>query len=170
MSKRLIPQAPMVEKYIGLLADSPLALSQMAEPYGEDALAASLGPKTWSAVEILAHLRGCSDVWTFSILAMLAEHEPTLAPMDPRRWAKAAGYARLPYRQALDDFAAARRGLIHALRDRPLADWERRCTIGGRAHSVYSQVRRMAEHELDHLDQMRGLLNGGAENMLGSET
>ena len=89
MSKRLIPQAPMVEKYIGLLADSPLALSQMAEPYGEDALAASLGPKTWSAVEILAHLRGCSDVWTFSILAMLAEHEPTLAPMDPRRWAKA---------------------------------------------------------------------------------
>jgi len=32
--------------------------------------------------------------------------------------------------------------------------------IGGRAHSVYSQVRRMAEHELGNLMQIREELDG----------
>jgi len=32
--------------------------------------------------------------------------------------------------------------------------------IGGRAHSVYSQVRRMAEHKLGNLMQIRYALDG----------
>ena len=159
MSNRLVPQATLIEEYLRVLSETPAALKRLAEPFDEDGLASSPDPKSWSAVDVLAHLRACSDVWTFSIMAMLAEDEPSLAFIDPRRWARVAGYAHLPFRPSLQAFGASRAGLLTALTDQTLETWGRRCTIGGRAHSVYSQVRRMAKHEKEHQVQIAQLLD-----------
>lgn len=158
MTNRLVPQAGLATHYLKVLAGTPACLADLAKSSGEDALSPSPDPRNWSPVQILSHVRGCSDVWTFSMLAMLAQDEPQLALIDPRQWSRAVGYARLPFQVSLEALAVSRRELLQALQDRPLSVWARRGTIGGRAHSVYSQARRMAEHELEHIEQLRGVL------------
>ncbi len=158
MSNRLVPQPEPATRYLRLLAETPARLADLAKSTRDDVLSNSPGPRSWSAVQILAHVWGFSDVWTFSTLAMLAEDEPQLALFDPRRWARAVGYVRLPFQVSLGGLAVSRRELVRALQDQSLSVWARRGMIRGRAHSVYSRTRRMAEHELEHLKQLRGLL------------
>ena len=92
----------------------------------------------WTAGEILAHLRGCADVWPETIAAMLNAEEPDL-----------------PLRAPLMD-------LLSGL---PAAAWERGARISGRRHTVLSQARRLALHEQAHCEQLEARLEGGARRV-----
>jgi hypothetical protein len=146
---------------LGTLAATPRRLKDMAAGLSDARLSESPGGKAWSPVEVLAHIRGCSDVWSFSILAMLAEREPQLALIHPRRWARAAGYAGRPFSDSLRTFAVNRAEFLAALGGHPDSAWGRTGDIAGRAHSVYSQVRRMAKHEAGHVEQIHSLIEAG---------
>jgi hypothetical protein len=125
-------------------------------------LAATLGrapqPGEWSAVAILAHLRGCQDVWAKSIYAMLEEEEPLLAVERPRDRARAAGYARLEFAPSFDAFRQGRIELLGMLRHLPEPGWRRAAIIGRHRHSVFSQASRLAVHEDEHCAQLEGVL------------
>ncbi len=112
-------------------------------------------------MEILAHLRSCSDIWSYSILAMLAESSPALALLDPRKWAKAAGYPALGFHRSLEAFTLDRRELIAVLQGLEPEQWLRDADIGGRRHTVFSQARRMALHEAEHLSQFEAVVRCG---------
>jgi hypothetical protein len=117
--------------------------------------------KAWSPIQILAHLRACSDVWTHTLYAMLAEERPNLALFDLRRWAKAAGYASLDFeRSLLQTFELQRDELVRLLRALPVEAWERAATIEGRTRTVFSQARRMALHEVEHCEQLERMAKG----------
>jgi len=116
------------------------------------------GIKTWSVAEILAHLRACADIWTFSIYAMLTEEKPSLPDINERKWAKVTSYARLPIGISLQAFTFQREGLLRVLKPLPKDGWEHSSMILEREHTVFSQARRMALHEQDHLEQIEDLL------------
>ena len=103
---------------------------------------------------MVAHLRACADVWMFSIYAMLAEDEPALPDLDERKWAKVTAYTELEFYDLLQVYALQRAELINVLRDLPTESWARSATIAGRKHTVFSQVRRMALHEVEHCEQI----------------
>ena len=83
-----------------------------------------------------------------------------LALIDERRWARAARWSEAPFHLALQAFNLRRSELLAVLAALSPAGWERRATIAGRGHSVYSQVRRMALHEEEHSAQIEALCRG----------
>lgn len=151
-----------VETFLSLLEGTLERFSVAAKGYGEDQLAARPDRKSWSANQILAHLRGCAALWTCTIFAMLVEDVPELPRMSPRDWTRAARYARRPFRDSLQLFRLQREELLAVLRELPEEAWDRTALIGGRAHSVFSQVRRMALHESGHCDQLEQVLGAKA--------
>lgn len=155
MPARLAPPKPAdIALYLALLESTPQRLADFAQGRSDDALAEPPAPKVWSPVEVLAHLRGCNDVWTQSMFAMLAEDEPALPVLDPRRWAKAARYAHLPFAQSLQAFALGRVELLRVLSALPLERWQRAAKLGNHVHTVFTQARRLALHEKQHCDQL----------------
>jgi hypothetical protein len=152
------PSLSDIALYLALLADIPARLRAAAAGRSDADLARAPTPKAWSPAEVLGHLRGCEQVWTGTIYAMLAEKEPALARLDPRRIAKAACYAELPFRQSVATFGQRRAELLHVLGALRSADWDRGALIAGRRHTVFTQARRLALHERVHCDELAALL------------
>ena len=149
-----------ITKYLALLAEFPRTVAAQTAGLSEAQLRWSPGKKDWSIVEILEHLRACAEIWSFSIYAMLTEDKPVLPLLDERRWTKAAGYATFEFQPAFQIFCLQRRELIAVLKQLDIETWARSANIEGRNHTVFSQARRMALHETEHLDQIQALLDG----------
>src|SRR5262245_13593108 len=94
---KLISTPKEIAKYCSMLEETPRRIAALTEGLSEERLHWSPGKKDWSVVDILAHIRSCEELWSYSIYAMLAENSPTLALLDERRWAKAAQYATLDF-------------------------------------------------------------------------
>ena len=147
-----------IEKYLRLLEETPRSVAELTTGVDDRALEVKPAEKSWSVRDILAHLRACADVWSFSMYAMLAEDEPVLPDIDERKWAKAAGYGGVPFRESLQVFSLERKDLLRVLRGLPLESWEKPAVIFERKHTIFTQMRRMAKHEHEHCEQIERLL------------
>jgi len=146
-----------IERILAALGEMHARMHAFMETYSPGELAFSPDKKTRSAQEILTHLRACADLWTHSIYAMLVEVEPLLPDIDERKYARAARYQEVPFREALEDFSARRANLMRVLHEIEPKDWERGVILLGRRHTVFSQARRMAKHEAEHFEQLSAL-------------
>ena len=149
---------PEIEKYLEVLALTPQRIQEAVKGLDERRLQSKAGDKSWSVNEILAHLRSCADLWTHSMYAMLAEKEPTFSDINERKWAKVTRYADLSFAESFQAYSLQRENLVRVLQALPLEAWERSAMIFERKHTVFSQTRRMAKHELEHLEQIENLL------------
>jgi hypothetical protein len=89
---------------------------------------------------------------------MLAEREPALPDINERKWAKVTGYAEVPFAESFQAYVFQREILLRILKALPFDAWERSAVISGRKHTVFTQVRRLAKHESEHLEQIESLL------------
>ena len=74
---------PDIQKCLELLSDTPRRFTTASENMDDSRLGRKPDPATWSALETLAHLRSCADVWGASIESMLAGQEPVLPDIHP---------------------------------------------------------------------------------------
>jgi hypothetical protein len=155
---RLDASPAEVNEYLALLAATPTRLSAITAKAPAASLLRVPASKVWSPVEHLAHLRGCADVWGETMRAMLADDEPVLVRVDPRRQAQSAGYARLPFADSLAAFKRQRAELLRMLKPLSFEDWNRGAQIGSNRHTIFSQARRMALHEQEHCEQVADYL------------
>ncbi len=153
------PSPAAINQHLQTLVETPRRLHALSEGLSDEILASPPGSKDWSAVEVLAHMRSCSDLWSYSIFAMLAADSPTLALLDARRWVKTTKYATLGFRRLLLAFSLDREDLFAVVNGLPESAWARSADIGGRKHTVFSQFRRMALHETEHLMQIEQLVS-----------
>jgi len=142
------------------LDETPNRIAACTFGLDEALLSRPPAPRAWSAIEILAHLRACANLWTYSIYAMLANERPQLPDLDERRWARVGRYDVLGFHTSLQAFSLERLQLLQVLSDLPLDAWSRTALIGDRTHSIFGQARRMAKHETEHCAQMEDLLSG----------
>lgn len=149
-----------IEKFLAILSENPSRIVTCTAGASESVLREPPRERQWSVAEILAHLRACQDLWSFSIYAMLAENLPTLPLLDERKWAHTTAYAVLPFNDSFQAFVLHRIELVGVLRRLPFEAWSRSADIGGRTHTIFSQVRRMAFHELEHVEQIEILFGG----------
>ena len=155
MPARLAPPTPSgIALYLTLLEATPQRLALFAHGRADDDLAQPPAPKAWSPAEVLAHLRGCDAVWTHTIIVMLSEDVPALPVFDPRRYAKAARYAQMPFSHSLQAFALGRAELLHTLTALPLERWQRSAKLGNHIHTIFTQARRLAIHEQVHYEEL----------------
>jgi hypothetical protein len=156
---RLKPSPKEIDLHVTQLADTAPQLQSIVTGLSGDDLRWSTSKKDWSVVEILAHVRACADVWTYSIYAMLTENQPSLSLIDERRWAKTLGYADLSFEMSFKAFVMQREHLLRVLGGTYADAWERTANIEGRNHSVFSQTRQMALHEVEHMQQFQEMVD-----------
>ena len=149
-----------VEKYLGVISETPQRIQLAVNGFEEDQLQTGMDAKTWSVNDILAHLRSCADLWTHSIYAMLAEQEPVFSDINERNWTKATRYTQLPFHKSFLAYSLQRENLVYVLRNLPFEAWERSAIIFERRHTVFTQTRRLAKHETEHLKQIEAVLRG----------
>ena len=147
-----------IDKALSLLAETPLRIVDMTKEMDDAFLQGKRDKQAWSVNEILAHIRSCADLWTHSIYAMLAENEPEFSDVNERKWAKVTGYAGLSFTESFQAYCLQRENLLRVLRALPFDSWERSALIFGRKHTVFTQARRMAKHETEHVEQIENLL------------
>lgn len=147
-----------IEKYLGLISETPQRIAKATSGLEEARLQFKADSKSWSVNDILAHLRSCADLWTHSIYAMLAASEPVFSDVDERKWAKVTRYAELPFHESFQAYGLQRANLVRVLKDLPFESWERSATIFERHHTVFTQTRRLAKHEHEHVAQIENLL------------
>ena len=150
--------ANATQKVLSLLAETPRQLTSLVAEFDRTHIYSPSSNKTVSVSEILAHLRACADVWTFSIYAMLTEERPILPEINEHKWAKVTAYARLPLALSLQAFTFQREELLRVLRPLPLEGWERGMLSPETEHTVFSRAQRMAWHENSHIEQMAELV------------
>ncbi len=152
-------RALTVEQVLTLLARTPQRITALTADLAHAQLHTPPGPDEWSAIEVLAHLRACADVWGNGIMAMLAEDTPALRGVNPRVWIRKTDYRDLAFRPSLRSFGAQRAELLAALESLPPEGWSRAASVTdmvGRVlkPTVLSYAQRMARHERPHVKQI----------------
>lgn len=157
MPKTAITPANIAE-VLALLVETPARIAAATTILDETQLHHQPDPKAWSIAQILAHLRGCDDVWAHTIYAMLTTENPHMPVFHPREWSKVVSYGRLPFITSLQSFTLKRAELVAVLQKLPEGKWARTAVLGNHTHSVYSQARRLALHEATHCAEIEALV------------
>ena len=146
-----------------LLMATPLRIAGASKNMNKDQLRRKPAADSWSANEVLAHLRACADVWGSSIMAMLTQDRPTLRYVSPRTWIKKTNYADLEFGVSFRAYANQRKDLLKVLRTLSHDDWLRGASIKvakkRREETVLSYAERMARHEAGHCEQVERILD-----------
>ncbi len=147
-----------IQEYLNLLGKTLHRVGMVTKNVDEFQLQGRSDENEWSVNDILAHLRSCADVWGGSVEKMLAEDRPTVPYHHPRQWIKKTNYLELPFHESFQAFKLQRNKLLKVLEKLSFEDWSRAATIQRREHTVFTQVRRMAQHENEHCGQIEELL------------
>jgi DinB superfamily len=149
-------------RVLAALSDTPRQIARIARGSNDHQLHRKPAPDAWSARDIVAHLRACAEVWGRGIERMITEDHPTIRYVSPRGWIKRTDYLERGFRDSLREFSHARAGLVETLSALDTVDWSRRATFTGttlgRDATVLSYAKRIVDHELGHLDQLRRTL------------
>jgi hypothetical protein len=152
----------MPQKTLTLLEETPPRLAALTENRSAAQLWMRPAPDAWSAVEIVAHLRACADVWGDCIASILAEDHPTIRAIDPRAWIKQTDYPELDFETSLDAFAKQRTALLAMLQPRTAAEWARAATVTGAGgpleRTVHFYAQWLARHKGSHLKLLPRML------------
>lgn len=152
------------EQLLTLPAGTPGRLAALTDGIPPEQLRAAPLPGEWSAVEVLAHLCACADMWGRAIEAIGAQERPTLRAVNPRYWIKQTDYPRLEFEPSLRAFAEQRSDLLALLRGLPPEGWARTATVTGAGktleRSVWFYAQWPAQHERPHLKQIARIANG----------
>lgn len=150
-------------KHLHTLHQTPDLIRTLTAGKEEAALTRQPAPQEWSARDWLAHVRASADVWTMSIDAMVGNDDPVIPYHHPNNWLKEKGYNALSFGENFAAFVAERTRLLALLESLPAETWDRTGRIEGKKNtfSVFNEVYRIAMHESDHWDQLRGLMGTG---------
>ena len=159
MAKKAVP----IEKIIALLKQNPLTIAELTAELTPKQLRTVPNEGGWSAVEVLAHLRSCADVWGNCMATILAEDRPTIRAINPRTWVKSTNYPDLNFHPSFQAFTTQRAELLALLESLVPEDWLRGATVTGagkplnRTVQFYAQW--LAEHERSHVKQFKRIIN-----------
>lgn len=144
--------------FLAILATTPPYLARLAETARDEALLNRPGEKTWSVAEILVHIDACARVWGKSIDRISSVSGGVQENRSPRAQTDPAPVDRRSFNEVVSTFNERRRALLIQLATFGADDWERFAIIGGKQHTISTQIRRMALHEQTHLGQIEDAL------------
>ena len=163
-----MPSRPLtVEEIMAILSDTPGRLAAIVGEVEESLLHVPPTDGEWSANDVLAHLRACSDVLGGNMLRIVAEDQPSWRAMNPRTWQGKSGYHDWQFAPALAAFVAQRRELLEVLRSLPSEAWERTATVAVPPNRTFEYSVRyygdwLAGHERAHLKKLPGIISAAA--------
>ena len=146
------------KQLLTLLAATPTRLTDLTEVLSPAQLMAPPEPGEWSARDVLAHLRACSDMWGNYIAQILTEDKPTFKAVNPTTWIKQTDYLEQEFQPSLRAFTKQRAELLAVLKPLTPEAWSRSAMVTGggkpRERTVYTYAQWLANHELSHIKQI----------------
>ena len=150
-----------VEQILTMLAAAPSRIAGLTEGLSPAELLTSPVPGEWSARDVLAHLRACSDMWGKYIRLILDEDHPTFKAVNPTTWIKQTDYLEQEFQTSLRAFTDQRARLLAVLEPLPPEAWNRTATVTGagkpRERTVYTYAQWLANHEHSHYRQLKNI-------------
>lgn len=147
-----------VQEVLDQLRSTPLRLRELTAGVLPEVLRTSPGPDAWSANDVLAHLRACSDRWGEAATRIVEEDSPRLRGTEPRVWITKTNYLDLEFTPSLRAFVRQRKALLAVLDPLQPADWQRTGTLVGAgkhvSRTVHIYAERLARHERSHVKQV----------------
>ncbi len=117
--------------------------------------------KNWAPKEIISHLRDTDELFMTRFQAMITMDEPKFSLADVDRWAEDRQYLRNDAQQALAALRRRRGEVLNFLRGLKPEQWERAGIHATRGRETLRDwVTLMANHDLNHLEQMKRALTG----------
>lgn len=156
-------QSPTDAELLAMLAAAPPRIAALTAGLAPAQLQIAPAPGAWSAVEVLAHMRACADMWGGCIAAMLAQDHPTVRAVNPRTWIGQTDYPAQAFHASLRAFTDQRAALLAILEPLAPEGWARSATITGAGkpleRSVRFYVEWLATHERPHVKQIERIAN-----------
>ena len=137
----------------------PDRVARVVDPAPLDAIRRAGANGEWGAIEILAHLRDWDDINLQRLHRVLSEDHPALETIDGDLWAIERDYHAQDPSRVLASLRQIRKRLVDELEAVPDAGWQRtaRHPESGEI-TLEDLVRRMDEHDQQHLQDLRDLL------------
>jgi uncharacterized damage-inducible protein DinB len=146
-----------IEQNLTMLAATPSRIAEFTRGLSPTQLLTPLQPGEWSARDVLAHLRACSDMWGTYIAKILNEDRPTFKAVNPTTWIKQTNYREQEFQPSLQAFTDQRAELLAVLKPLPPEAWSRMATVTGsgkpRERTVHTYAQWLANHERSHFKQ-----------------
>ena len=118
-------------------------------------------PGKWSVTEIVMHLADDELTSSWRYRQMLEYDNPTLAGFDQELWARVGDYASWEAEDALTLFRLLRAANLRMFAQLTPEQWQRGGIHSERgAITVRDLCRHMAAHDINHIDQIRRILQG----------
>ncbi len=147
-----------VQQVLDQLRSTPLRLRELTTGLPPDLLRTSPAPDEWSANDVLAHLRACSDKWGEAAIRIVEEDRPKIRGTEPRIWITKTNYLDLEFPSSLRAFVRQRKALLAVLDQMQPDDWQRTGTLVGAGRPVeltaHTYAERLARHERPHVKQV----------------
>lgn len=113
------------------------------------------GPKGWTPLEVLCHLRDFDEIFLARARMMLAEATPTLPGYDHEELAVARAYNRQTSPAVLAALADSRQRAIDFYRELTPAQWTRTGIHPARGHfTMTDAVMQVGLHDVTHIEQI----------------
>jgi hypothetical protein len=152
-----------IEQLLEILDSTPSRIADLTDGLSPAHLLESPGPGEWSARDVLAHLRACSDMWGKYIVVILSEDRSTFKAVNPTTWIKQTDYREQEFEPLLKAFSLQRVELLAVLKALSAEDWSRAAMVTGagkpRERTVYTYAQWLANHERSHLKQIERIAN-----------
>jgi hypothetical protein len=120
----------------------------------------------WSALEVVAHLADFEVIGVDRIMAVIAEHEPTLPGRDENQFIARAGYELRDFDEQLQLIDLCRKHTARILQRLPESDWQRGGihTEAGRLtlEQLVLRVTKHIEHHVPFIDEKRAAMGVSA--------
>lgn len=166
---------------LGRLRTTPDEVARLLAGRDDAALARRPDGRSWSATEIVCHLRDVEELFLVRFQTILAVEEPPILtlsatpeslaawgiggevghPLDPDRWAEDRQYSRQGAGEALRAFRRRRGEVVALLDGLTLPQWQRAGIHLARGRMDLGEwVASLAGHDDNHLGQLRRALDG----------
>ena len=169
------PRTAMLERLIA----TPVELERAVAAATDAQLGRRPEPGSWSAKEIVCHLRDVEELFQVRFHTILALDEPTILvlgasraelapwrfgerhPLDPDRWAEDRQYDRQDTREALRSFQRRRGEVLAVLNGLADGEWYRGGVHLARGRLTLAQwAASLVSHDDNHLAQLARALAG----------
>jgi uncharacterized damage-inducible protein DinB len=149
---------------LAMQENAPELLAKLIEGVSDEALRVKPAPGKWSVVEILAHLADDEIVTSWRYRQMLENSGCALSGFDQDEWARMGKYESKDPGQCLRLFRLLRESNLQMLRHLSSEEWQRHGMHAERGRmSVQDLARHMAGHDMNHIDQIRRILEKSHE-------
>jgi hypothetical protein len=145
---------------LAMQRQAPRTLAELIAGVSETKLSLKPAPGKWSVTEILAHMAEdeLSSTWRYR---QILEHDgPELLGFDQDMWARLGDYASWKPQDALEMFRLLREANLRMFAQLMPDQWRRHGVHAERGKlTVQELCRHMAAHDINHIDQVRKILD-----------